>query len=144
MNIPSSANARAKADGIYHILREASASLLVQLYRAIPEPQNVGRATSTALTLFLLNKLPHSEPCGNISHMTKDFTIDELMFMPDEDIRGFKNHLMECQTKSGLQVSGKIVNFELAANEPHLICGFIMQNGERVGLENIQKLTLII
>ncbi len=76
--------------------------------------------------------------------MTKDFTIDEVMFMPDEDIRGFKNHLMECQTKSGLKVSGKIVNFELAANEPHLICGFIMQNGERVGFGNVQKLTITI
>ena len=35
-----------------HILREASACLLVQRIRAIPEPRNVGRATSTALTLF--------------------------------------------------------------------------------------------
>lgn len=40
--------------GVYsHILREASASLLVQLQWAIPEPLIAGRATSTALTLFL-------------------------------------------------------------------------------------------
>lgn len=44
-------------DVFTHILREASAGLLVQLYRAIPEPQDVGRATSAALTLFLLTTI---------------------------------------------------------------------------------------
>ncbi len=38
---------------VYHILREASASLLVQLRWAIPEPRNVERATVQTLTLFL-------------------------------------------------------------------------------------------
>ena len=36
-----------------HILREASACLLVLLYRAIPEPLTAERASSTALTLLL-------------------------------------------------------------------------------------------
>lgn len=38
----------------YRIPREASARLLVLLYRAMPEPLIAGRATSMALTLFLL------------------------------------------------------------------------------------------
>lgn len=37
---------------ILHILREASASLSVLLYRAMREPLIVGWATSMALTLF--------------------------------------------------------------------------------------------
>lgn len=46
------AGARVQAVGVVtHILREASA-LSVQLQWAIPGPQNVGRAASTALTLF--------------------------------------------------------------------------------------------
>ena len=49
----------------YHILREASASLLVLLHRAIPEPQDVERATGMALTLLFLNNLiPMCEPGG--------------------------------------------------------------------------------
>ncbi len=39
----------------YHILREASADLLVQQWWAIPGPQNVGRATSTDSHAFLYN-----------------------------------------------------------------------------------------
>ncbi len=39
--------------GVYHILREVSAGLLVQLIRAMRRPQGVDRATSTTLTLFL-------------------------------------------------------------------------------------------
>ncbi len=35
--------------------------LLVQLYRAIPEPRRVGRATSTALTLFFVSSLNANE-----------------------------------------------------------------------------------
>lgn len=38
----------------WHILREASASLLVQQRWAIPEPLKVERATSMALTLYFI------------------------------------------------------------------------------------------
>ena len=51
MYIQSAANVGALAVGSYHILREASACLLVLLRWAIPEPLIAGRATSTALTL---------------------------------------------------------------------------------------------
>lgn len=63
MYIPLIANSRVLPIDAYHILREASASLLVQLYRAIPEPQRVERAISMALTLFYSSTL-HCEPCG--------------------------------------------------------------------------------
>lgn len=53
MYISSKSGARVPGVGISHILREASACLLVLLRWAIPGPQGVGRATSTALTLFL-------------------------------------------------------------------------------------------
>lgn len=57
MYIPSSASARVLADDtLTHILREASASLLVLLIRAMRRPQQAGRATSTALTLFFINQ----------------------------------------------------------------------------------------
>ena len=46
MYIPLMTRVRTLVIGVYyHILREASACLLVLLYRAIPEPQRVGRAT---------------------------------------------------------------------------------------------------
>lgn len=44
-----------------HILREASAGLLVQRRWAIPEPRKVERATSTALTLFLFKPINANE-----------------------------------------------------------------------------------
>lgn len=74
--------------------------------------------------------------------MTKTFTLDELMFLSDDEIRQFLHQEIECQTKKGLLISGKITNFELAANTPNHICGFIMQNGNRVGFGSIQKLTI--
>lgn len=44
-----------------HILREASLSLLVQLYRAIPEPQRIGRVSCMALTHFLYRPINNSK-----------------------------------------------------------------------------------
>ena len=65
MYIPSTADARAWAIDVFtHILREASASLLVQRRWAIPEPPFVERATSMALTLFLL----HSQYWERLTH----------------------------------------------------------------------------
>ena len=43
---------------VYHILREASASLLVQLYRAIPEPPYVERATVQTSRFLYPNQSP--------------------------------------------------------------------------------------
>ena len=58
MYIPPTARTRVYAIGVFtHILREASAWLLVLLYRAIPEPLIAGRATSMALTLFFFTNL---------------------------------------------------------------------------------------
>ena len=45
MYIPAGMTRDCHTMGVLHILREASASLLVQLYRAIPEPPYVERAT---------------------------------------------------------------------------------------------------
>ena len=54
MYISPAAGAGAQAIGIFsHILREASASLLVQLRWAHARASNRGTSNSTALTLFL-------------------------------------------------------------------------------------------
>ena len=58
MYIPSTVTARAvPVDVFTYNLREAP-PLLVQLGWALPEPLIAGRATSTALTLFLTNLMP--------------------------------------------------------------------------------------
>ena len=64
------------------------------------------------------------------------------MGLPDEEIERFQNHQMECLTRNGNLISGRIVGFELAANRPNMICGFTTQDGEKVGFGNIQKLTV--
>ena len=51
-----SARERQPIDVSTHILREASASLLVQRRWAIPEPPFVERATRMALTLFFVEQ----------------------------------------------------------------------------------------
>ena len=53
--------AYSRIETILHILREASAGLLVQRRWAIPEPRKVERATSMALTLFFI----YSQPVGH-------------------------------------------------------------------------------
>ena len=74
--------------------------------------------------------------------MTKIYSFEELMFLSDDTVRQFLNHQITCITKTGLQISGIIVNFEVAANEPHYICGFIFDNGRRIGYGSIVSLTI--
>ena len=50
---------------VYHILREASASLLVLLYRAIPEPPYVERATVQTSRFLYPNQSPKRRSRGN-------------------------------------------------------------------------------
>lgn len=60
--------------------------------------------------------------------------------MSDDEIRQFLNHKIACQTKNDIQIVGRIVNFECAANDPHLICGFILDSGKRISFGVINNL----
>lgn len=74
--------------------------------------------------------------------MIKTITIEDLLFMSDDEIRQFLNHKIACQTKNDNQIVGKIVNFECAANAPHLICGFILDSGKRISFGAINNLSI--
>ena len=74
--------------------------------------------------------------------MTRIYSYEELMFLSDDTVRQFLNHQVTCTTKTGTQLSGIVANFEVAANEPHHICGFIFDNGRRIGYGSIRSLTI--
>lgn len=74
--------------------------------------------------------------------MTKKYSFEQLMFLSDDTVRQFLNHQVTCATKAGLQLSGIVVNFEVAANVPHHICGFIFDNGKRIGYGSIESFTI--
>ena len=76
--------------------------------------------------------------------MKKVLTFDELMFMEDRDVRGFLNQIITCTTKQDGKVVGRVINFEVAANDPNLICGFILDNGQRISYGAINNLEIEI
>lgn len=66
------------------------------------------------------------------------------MFMEDKDVRQFLNHIITCTTKQNSKITGRVINFEVAANDPYLICGFILDNGQQISYGAINNLEIEI
>lgn len=107
--------------GIYHILREASACLLVLLIRAIPGPQNVGRAAGTALThfCFLTNLTPKRGVRRQPTIMKKTIRLcfnARLLCTNEKALKNVCALLTELEDKGYIE-NGKVVFDEMQENE---------------------------
>ena len=87
MYIPLVASTRVHATGVFsHILREASASLLVLQRWAIPGPQQAERATRKALTLFIFYHIIANYLGSRYSYVVLLFIFLETCIMVNLDI----------------------------------------------------------
>ena len=97
---------------VYHILREASASLLVQLRWAIPEPPYVGRATvQTSRFHFLTIQRRREGPEAHLIKMKREIKLAfnaTLLATDEEALKNCLSLLKELDDKGFLK-NGKIV-----------------------------------
>lgn len=92
--------------------------MLVQLYRAIPEPQNVERATSMALTLFLLIRVNEG-----VRRRYKDMYQKVCIFVKGTSSRGKTKTIVSLANLLGIE----------SFNQVHVA------KGEYIGTANVEN-----
>lgn len=74
--------------------------------------------------------------------MYRSYTCGELLSLSNDEVNNLKGVDVVITKRNGDKVELTIVNIMLAANEPHLPCGFVLSDGKEVRFDSIRRIEL--
>lgn len=71
-----------------------------------------------------------------------EYILNELLSLTDDEIKRWKDHKVKIRLSDGSTIIDYITGFNVAANTPNLICGFILKS-QNISFHKITHITII-
>lgn len=74
--------------------------------------------------------------------MKSNFSQEELLFLKKDEVSKFKGTNVIIKKIDNTEISSQIINIIGASNEPHLPCGFVLNNNADIYFGTIKEIIL--